>query len=119
MVVEAQELLTKEGIKARVVSMPSWELFEKQSKAYKESVLPPSVHTRLAVEAGVTFGWHKYVTAEGDVIGIDRFGESGPGDEVMKHFGFTTENVYQRARALLKKQEMMKAGIAADDVTVA
>ena len=117
LVVEAQELLAKEGIKARVVSMPSWELFEKQSKRYQESVLPPSVHTRLAVEAGVTLGWHKYVTTEGEVIGIDRFGESGPGEEVMKHFGFTTENVYQRARRLLKKQEMMKAGIDADDMT--
>ena len=108
LVIEAQELLIKEGIKVRVVSMPSRELFEKQSKAYKERVLPPSVSTRLSVEAGVTFGWYKYVTAEGDVIGIDRFGESGPGDEVMNHFGFTTENVYQRARALLKKQEMLK-----------
>ena len=116
LVVEAQELLMNEGIKARVVSMPSWELFEKQNKAYKDSVLPPSIRTRLAVEAGVTLGWYKYVTAEGDVIGIDRFGESGPGDEVMKHFGFTTENVYQRAKALLKKQEMMKAVIAADNV---
>jgi transketolase len=105
LVIEAQELLIKEGIKVRVVSMPSWELFEKQSKAYKESVFPPSVRTRLSVEAGVTFGWYKYVTAEGDVIGIDRFGESGPGNEVMNHLGFTTENVYQRARALLKKQE--------------
>lgn len=119
LVVEAQELLTKEGIKARVVSMPSWELFEKQSKVYKESVLPPCVHMRLAVEAGITFGWYKYVTAEGDVIGIDRFGESGPGDEVMKHFGFTTANVYQRAKALLKKQEMMITVMAADDMVVA
>src|SRR4030095_4533556 len=119
LVVEAQELLTKEGIKARVVSMPSWELFEKQSKGYKESVLPPTVHTRLAIEAGVTVGWHKYVTTEGEVIGIDRFGESGPGDEVMKHFGFTTENVGQRARVLLKKQAMMKAGIDAEEATIA
>jgi transketolase len=121
LVVEAQELLTKEGIKARVVSMPSWELFEKQSKGYKESVLPPSLQTRLAVEAGVTFGWHKYVTSEGEVMGIDRVGESGPGDEVMKHFGFTAENVYQRAKGLLKKQGMMRAGIDVDaaDATVA
>ena len=119
LVIEAQELLMNEGIRVRVVSMPSWELFEKQSKAYKESVLPPSIHTRLAVEAGVTLGWYKYVTAQGDVIGIDRFGESGPGDEVMNLFGFTTENVYQRAKALLKKKEMMKAVTAADDVIVA
>lgn len=119
LVVEAQELLTKEGIKVRVVSMPSWELFEKQSKSYQASVLPSSVHTRLAVEAGVEFGWHKYVTSEGEVISINRFGESAPGDEVMKHFGFTTENVYQRATGLLKKQKMMKAGIDAEDATVA
>jgi transketolase len=114
--VEAQELLMKEGIKARVVSMPSWELFEKQSKAYKETVFPPAVRTRLAIEAGVTLGWYKYVTADGDVIGIDRFGESAPGDEVMKYFGFTVQNVYQRAKALLKKQEMVEAVIAGDTV---
>jgi transketolase len=118
LVVEAQDLLMKEGIKARVVSMPSWELFEKQSKAYKDSVLPPSIRKRLAVEAGVTLGWYKYVTAEGEVIGIDRFGESGPGDKVMEHFGFTTENVYQRAKALLKKQEMMIPVVAADDAVL-
>jgi transketolase len=108
LVVEAEELLMKDGIKVRVVSMPSWELFEKQSKDYKESVLPPYVQTRLAVEAGVTIGWHKYITTEGEVVGIDRFGESAPGEEVMKHFGFTTENVYQHAMELLKKKEMMK-----------
>ena len=112
--VEAQELLMKEGIKARVVSMPSWELFEKQSKAYKDSVFLPSVRKRLAVEAGVTLGWYKYVTADGDVIGIDRFGESGAGDEVMKYFGFTVQNVYQRAKALLKKQELIEAAIPVD-----
>jgi transketolase len=103
LVVEAQEVLSKEGIEARVVSMPSWELFEKQSKAYKDSVFPPAVCTRLAVESGVTLGWYKYVTADGDVIGIDRFGESGPGDEVMKYFGFTVQNVYRRAKSLFKE----------------
>jgi transketolase len=102
LVIEAQELLMREGIKVRVVSMPSWELFEKQSEAYKETVFPSSVQMRLAVEAGVTLGWYKYVTAQGDVIGIDRFGESGPGDEIMSDFGFTAENVYQRAMALLE-----------------
>jgi len=96
--------------------MPSWELFEKQSKAYKDIVFPPSVRTRLAVEAGVTLGWYKYVTADGDVIGIDRFGESAPGDEVMKHFGFTVQNVYQRAKALLKKQELIETAIPDDAV---
>jgi transketolase len=116
LVIEAQELLIKEGIKARVVNMPSWELFEKQSKAYKESVFPPAVRTRLAVEAGVSFGWYKYVTADGDVIGIDRFGESAPGDEVMKYFGFTVQNVYQRAKELLKKKKLVEKVTAGDKV---
>lgn len=99
----AQERLQQEGIAARVVSMPSWELFDKQSPEYKENVLPSSQHKRLAIEAGVTFGWYKYVTAEGDVIGIDRFGESGPGEEVLNVLGFTVDNVYDRAKTLLNK----------------
>jgi len=103
LILGAQEKLEKEGIATRVVSLPSFELFEQQSKAYRDSVLPPSNHKRLAVEAGITQAWYKYVTAEGDVIGIDSFGESGPGEEVMKHFGFTIENVYKRAKALLNK----------------
>lgn len=103
LILGAQEKLQKGGIAARVVSLPSFELFEKQSKAYRDSVLPPSNHKRLAVEAGVTQAWYKYITAEGDVIGIDSFGESGPGNEVLEHFGFTIENVYKRAKALLKK----------------
>ena len=116
LVVEAQELLVKEGINARVVSMPSWELFEKQSNFYKDSVFPPSVRTRLAVEAGVSFGWYKYVTADGDVIGIDRFGESAPGDELMKFFGFTVQNVYRRAKSLLKKHQLLEVDIPDDGV---
>jgi len=103
LILGAQEKLQKEGMPTRVVSMPSFELFEQQSKAYKDSIFPPKNHKRLAVEAGITQAWYKYVTAEGDVIGIDRFGESGPGDEVMAHFGFTIENVYNRAKMLLQK----------------
>ena len=117
--VAVQELLMKDGINARVVSMPSWELFEKQKKAYKDVVLPPSVTKRIAVEAGVTLGWYKYVTHEGDVIGIDRFGESGAGDEVMKHFGFTIENVYQRAKTLLEKNADKHDASTAKNVVVA
>jgi transketolase len=83
--------------------MPSWELFEKQDQAYKDQVFPPSVRRRLAVEAGSPMGWHQYTTTEGDVIGMTRFGESGPGEEVMKAFGFTVENVCTRARALLSR----------------
>ncbi|HVG15736.1 MAG TPA: transketolase [Chitinophagaceae bacterium] len=99
----AQEVLTKEGLKIRVVSMPSWELFEEQDEAYRNVVLPPQIKRRLAIEAGVTFGWYKWVTSEGDVIGIDRFGLSAPGEEVLNYFGFTVENVCSKARALIEK----------------
>lgn len=99
----AQEQLQKEGIKARVVSMPSWELFEQQDQSYRDEVLPPTIHQRVSVEAGITIAWWKWVTAEGAAIGIDRFGESGPGEELMKIFGFTVENVVQKAKEVLKK----------------
>ena len=101
--VSAQETLKSEGIKARVVSMPSWELFDKQDQSYRDEVLPPTIHQRVSVEAGITMGWWKWVTAEGGVIGIDRFGESGPGEEVMKIFGFTVEHVVEKAKEVLKK----------------
>jgi transketolase len=99
----AQEELKKGDIKARVVSMPSFELFDQQQQSYKDEVFPPNLTKRVAVEAGVTLPWYKYVGLQGTVIGLDRFGESGPGDEVMKHFGFTTENVVKVARAILNK----------------
>jgi transketolase len=105
LILGAQQELEKEGIKARVVSMPSWELFDKQEKEYRHSVLPPNIGKRLAVEAGSPMGWHKYVTGEGDIIGMIRFGESGPGEEVLKKFGFTVENVCKQARALLEKAD--------------
>jgi len=101
--VGASEVLSKEGLQVRVVSMPSWELFEKQDEAYRNKVLPPAIKQRLAIEAGVTLGWYKWVTSEGDVIGLDRFGLSAPGEEVMEYFGFTIENVCKRARKLVKK----------------
>jgi len=103
LVLQAQEQLNQEGIKARVVSMPSWDLFDYQEQSYRDSVLPPHIKKRIAVEAGVTIGWYKYVGLDGDVIGIDTFGDSGEGTAVMKHFGFTAENVYNRAKALLNK----------------
>ena len=99
---EAQETLEKEDIAARVVSMPSWELFEKQEAAYKEKVFPQTVKKRIAIEAGATMGWYKYITDEGAVIGIDRFGESAPGEELMEEFGFTPENVVKQAKQLIK-----------------
>ena len=103
LLMDAKEKLAAESIGARVVSMPSWELFEKQDAAYKESVFPKQIKKRLAVEAGSTLGWHKYVTDEGDIIGMTTFGESAPAGELFKLFGFTVENVVARAKALLQK----------------
>jgi transketolase len=99
--VQAAETLRAEGKKVRVVSMPSWELFDAQDAAYQESVLPKAVTKRLAVEAGITMGWCRYVGSEGDAIGVDRFGASAPGGLVMEKFGFTVDNVVSRAKALL------------------
>jgi transketolase len=99
--VQAADALKAEGKKVRVVSMPSWELFDAQDEAYRESVLPKAVTKRLAVEAGISMGWCRYVGAEGDVIGVDRFGASAPGGLVMEKFGFTVDNVVSRAKALL------------------
>lgn len=103
LILAAQEKLKEIDIQARVVSMPSWNLFEKQNDAYKEKVFPKTIRKRLSVEAGSTIGWLKHVTDEGDSIGVDRYGESGPGDEVMEEYGFTIDNVVQRAKALLSK----------------
>lgn len=100
---EAKDALAAEGIKARVVSMPCVELFEEQSAEYRESVIPSSVRARVAVEAGCTHTWYKFVGIDGKVIGIDTFGASGPADILMKHYGFTAENVVAAAKATLKK----------------
>ena len=99
--IDGAKLLAADGIQARVVSMPSWKIFEEQTAAYKASVLPAGV-PRLAVEAGATLGWWKYVGLDGDVIGLDRFGASAPGPLVFKELGFTAENVAARAKKLVK-----------------
>lgn len=103
LVLGAQEKLGEEGINARVISMPSWELFEKQDDSYKQKVFPPQLRKRLAVEAGVSMGWLKYITEDGDMIAVDRFGESAPGEELMKEYGFSVEHVVRRAKALLQR----------------
>jgi transketolase len=100
-VVDAAKLLAADGVRARVVSFPSWKIFEEQSPEYKASVLPAGV-PRLAVEAGATLGWWKYVGLDGDVIGLDRFGASAPGPIVMKELGFSGENIAARAKKLVK-----------------
>ncbi|PHQ78976.1 MAG: hypothetical protein COB66_07825 [Coxiella sp. (in: Bacteria)] len=105
LIVEAQQELAKQKVKARIVSMPSWELFEMQSQSYKDSVLPPDVRPRLGVEAGVAQGWWLYVGSEGDMISVEKFGASAPGGTVMKKYGFTVENVCKHALALLGKKK--------------
>ncbi|MDB5001095.1 MAG: tkt [Mucilaginibacter sp.] len=101
LIMQAQEKLEAEGISTRVVSMPSWELFEKQDAAYKESVLPKANRKRLAVEMASPMGWHKYTTDEGDMLGMTTFGESAPAEDLYKFFGFTVDNVVNKAKALL------------------
>jgi len=101
LVCQARQQLLKEGVAARAISMPSWELFEAQPQAYRGAVLPPEVPLRVSVEAGVSQGWQRYVGLQGVVIGLDHFGASAPGDVVMERFGFTVEHVVARARTLL------------------
>jgi transketolase len=98
---EAREKLQSEGVPTRVVSLPCWELFDEQTAEYRDEVLPPAVTARLAVEAGVRQGWERYVGSAGDVICLDRFGASAPGDVALKNLGFNIDNVISRARKLL------------------
>lgn len=100
--VEAQQALAGEGIHVSVVSMPSWDRFEQQSQEYKNSVLPKNVKKRLGIEVGTSFGWHKYTGDEGDVLAIDTFGASAPGEKIMEEYGFSVSNVVARVKALLQ-----------------
>jgi transketolase len=99
----AAQALAKEGVKARVVSMPCMELFEAQDQQYRDEVLPPAVRARLAVEPGASISWGKWVGLDGDVLGLDRFGASAPGTTVLEELGFTDENIVARAKALLAR----------------
>ena len=100
-----EKLKSAYGVTARVVSMPSWELFERQDAVYREKVLPKGIKKRVTVEAGTTFGWERWAGSEGTCIGINRFGASAPGDEVMKFFGFTSEHVTAAALKLMERDE--------------
>ncbi len=101
--VAAQKQLAEEGIAVSVVSMPSWDRFDKQDKAYKQSVIPSTVKKRLAIEMGTSFGWERYTGDEGDILAIDRFGASAPGERIMEEFGFTPENVVAKVKALINE----------------
>jgi transketolase len=101
LIVAAADRLREQGIAVRCVSMPSWELFEALPQGERDAVLPPAVTARLAVELGVSQGWDRYVGRHGDMLGVERFGASAPGDVVLREYGFTVDNVCARAKALL------------------
>jgi transketolase len=103
MALEAHGQLTKDGIRSRVVSMPSWELFDAQPQSYRDAVLPPSVRARVSIEAASPFGWERYVGLEGAIIGVNHFGASAPGPVVMREFGFTPEHIVETAKAVLQQ----------------
>jgi len=103
LIVAAAQRPQGEGLAVRLVSMPSWELFEAQSQAYRDAVLPPAIPARLAVEAGVSQGWHRYVGDHGDLLCVDHFGASAPASDMLREYGFSVENVCQRALALVEK----------------
>ena len=102
----AKDLLAEHGVQARVVSMPSWDLFDAQSADYREQVLGPQGTARVSVEAGVTMGWARYTGGNGAHVGMDSYGASGPGTEVLKHFGFTKEHVAATALRLLGNTDL-------------
>ncbi len=101
--IAAYEHLAADGVRARVVSMPSWELFEQQSAAYRDSVLPPDVHARIAVEQASTFGWERYAGRNGAILGMRTFGASAPLRELQKKFGFTPDRLVAAARQQVER----------------
>jgi transketolase len=101
--IESYEKLSAEGVAARVVSMPSWDLFEKQPQSYRDEVLPPAISARVSIEAGSPFGWERYVGTKGSIIGINRFGASAPYKVIAEKLGFTPANVIEHVHKLLGK----------------
>jgi transketolase len=106
LVIEAACRLQDEGLRIRVVSMPSWELFDALPQAERDAVLPPAVRARMAVEAGVSQGWHRYVGDAGDVNSVERFGSSAPGAVLLREYGFGVEEVCRRALQCLSRQQV-------------
>jgi len=110
LIAAAERVLRERGVRVRLVSMPSWELFAAETPEYRDAVLPPAVTARLAVEAGRSIGWERWVGPHGDMLGVDRFGASAPGEVVMKEFGFTVDNVVARALAVLGRAGAARGG---------
>src|SRR5690625_770619 len=100
--VKAQEELKERNIDVRVISMPSWDRFEKQGESYKEKIFPKNFTARLAIEMASSLGWHKYVGNDGKVLSVDKFGASAPGDKILKEYGFTVDNVVEQVISLIK-----------------
>jgi len=107
---EAHQRLARDGIRSRLVSMPSWELFTAQPEAYRDEVLPPHVRARVSVEAATSFGWDRWVGPDGEIIGIDRFGASAPGAVVLKELGFTVDHVVTTGKAVLQRKRTAADG---------
>jgi transketolase len=105
LIISAGEILVDQGINVRLVSFPSWELFEKQPETYRNEIFPPEITTRLAVEAGVPLGWHKWIGSSGDILGVERYGASAPQKVVYDEYGLTVENVVVKAKALLNRSK--------------
>jgi transketolase len=103
LITAAQQRLAEKGIAARIVSMPSWELFDAQPRGYRDEILPPSISARLAVEAGVSQGWWKYLGEKGGIIGFNQFGASAPSKVVFEKFGYTVENVVAQALSVVSR----------------
>jgi transketolase len=101
--VDAHRRLAADGVRSRVVSMPSWELFEAAPQSYRDEVLPTAVRARLSIEAASRFGWERYVGSEGAIIGLDRFGASAPAPTVLRELGFTVDNVVEKAKGVLAR----------------
>jgi transketolase len=116
---KAQEKLAGYGVNARVVSMPGWNLFAAQDDAYRERILPSALRKRVTVEAAATFGWERWAGDEGTMIGIDHYGASAPGAEIMKHFGLTAEHVTAAALALLNRLDEAKQEYGGETTNVA
>ena len=106
--VEVYETLKKDGIPARIVSMPSWELFELQDQAYRDSVLPPDISARVSVEEGAVIGWDRYVGIDGAKIGMHTFGSSAPIEDLLTKFGFTSEKILATAKDQIAKSKTSK-----------